>query len=105
MESFKDYTYREILFSIIQYQQEIIKRYEEYIEQTIHSKISKEEKEKFDMRSMRKINIQRITIPKVDFMMMCEPVVAREWDYIKATHPICSIDAIKHYLMEVEGKC
>lgn len=102
MLDFKNYTYRELLYSIIQYQQEIIKRYEEYIEKNIFAKISKAEKEEFDIRSMRPINVKRITIPQTDFMMLCDPRVAREWDFIKAEHPVCSIDAIKHYLEEIE---
>lgn len=102
MIDFKNYTYRELLYSIIHYQQEIIKRYEEYIENNICTQISKTEKEEFDMRSMRPIHVKRITIPQTDFMMLCDPIVAREWDFIKAEHPICSIDAIKYYMEEIE---
>lgn len=102
MLDFKNYSYIEILYSIIKYQQEVINRYEEYIEKNICSQIDKTEKEEFDMRSMRPINVKRITIPKVDFMMLCDPSVAREWDFIKAEHPICSIDAIKYYMEEIE---
>ncbi len=102
MLDFKNYTYREILYSIIQYQQEIIKRYEEYIEKNMYAQISKIEKEDFDLRSQRLINIKRITIPQTDFMMLCDPRIAREWDIIKAEHPICSIDAIKHYLEDID---
>jgi hypothetical protein len=99
---YKNYCYRECLYSIIQYQQEIIKRYEEYIEKNIFAQISKTEKEEFDIRSMRPINVKRITIPQTDFMMLCDPRIAREWDIIKAEHPICSIDAIKYYMEEIE---
>ncbi len=101
MIDFKNYTYRELLYSIIQYQQEIIKRYEEYIEKNICAQISKTEKEEFDMRSLRPLNVKRITIPQADFMMLCDPRIAREWEFIKAEHPICSIDAIKHYLEDI----
>ena len=103
MLDFKNYSYRELLYSVIQYQQEIIKKYQEYIENNIHSKISEYSKEDFDVRAMEHIHCKRITIPQTDIMMFCDPRVAREYEIIKAEHPICSIDAIKYYMEEIEN--
>ena len=104
MIDFKNYTYRELLYSIIHYQQEIIKRYEEYIENNICAQISKTEKEEFDMRSMRPINVKRIKIPQTDFMMLCDPIVAREWDFIKAEFPVFPLHLIEQFVEEKLNK-
>lgn len=103
MLDFKNYSYRELLYSVIQYQQEIIKKYQEYIENNIHSKISEYNKEDFDARATERIHCKRITIPQVDLMFRCDASVIREYEIIKAEHPICSIGAIKYYMEEIEN--
>jgi hypothetical protein len=102
MIDFKNYTYREILYSIIQYQQEVIKKYQEYIETNIHNQITERDQEYFDVPSCETIHCKRITIPQADLMFKCDASIIREYEMIKAEHPICSIDAIKHYLEEIE---
>ena len=101
---YKNYTYRDCLYTIIQHQQELIKRYEEYIEHNICAKISKREKEEFDIRSQRPINIKRITIPQADFMMMCDPIIAREYDIIKAEFPVFPLHLIEQFVEEKLNK-
>jgi hypothetical protein len=102
MLDFKNYTYIERLYSIIQYQQEVIKRYQEYIETNIHNQITEQDQEQFDLHSFETIHCKRITIPQADIMFKCDASIIREYEMIKAEHPTCSIDAIKYYMEEIE---
>lgn len=101
---YKNYDYRECLYSIIQYQQEIIKRYEEYIENNIHQPIKKCVREDFDIRAMERVYSQRITIPQTDIMMICDPRVVREFDVIKSEYPVFPLHLIKQYVEEKLSK-
>ena len=101
---YKNYDYRECLYSIIQYQQEIIKRYEEYIENNIHQLIKKCVREDFDIRAMERVYSQRITIPQTDIMMICDPRVVREFDVIKSEYPVFPLHLIKQYVEEKLSK-
>lgn len=97
---YKTYDYRECLYSIIQYQQDIIRQYEEYIEKNIHQPIKKYTREDFDNKSLERIYLQRITIPQADIITSCEPRVIREFDIIKSEFPIFSLHLIRQYIEE-----
>ena len=95
---YKSYTYRDCLYTIIKYQQELIKRYEEYIENNIHRPIQKYSKEDFDVAANEYIHLQRITIPQADIVMKCDYQIVREYDIIKAEFPIFPIELIEQFV-------
>lgn len=95
---YKSYTYRDCLYTIINHQQELIERYEEYIENNIHRPIQKYSKEDFDRAANEYIRLQRITIPQADIVMRCDYQVAREYDMIKAEFPIFPLELIKQFV-------
>lgn len=97
---YKSYTYKDCLYTIIKYQQEIIKRYEEYIEKNIHQSIKKKTKEDFDVEALTRLEWQHITIPQVDLMMVCDSSVMREYDLIKAEFPLFPLYLIQQYVEE-----
>ena len=97
---YKSYSYLEDLYSIIQYQQDIIKRYEEYIETNIHKKIEKCDKEDFSPRSNEILHYKRITIPQTDIAMICSPYIASEWQEIKDSSPLLPVSAVRYFITE-----
>lgn len=101
---YKSYTYKDCLYTIINYQQEIIKRYEEYIEKNIHQSIKKVTKEDFDVEALTRLEWQRITIPQVDLMMVCDPSVMREYDLIKSEFPLFPLHLIEQFVEEKLSK-
>ena len=101
---YKNYTYRDCLYTIIQYQQELIKRYEEYIETNICRPIQKYSKEDFDVAVKEYIHLQRITIPQADIVMKCDYQIAREYDIIKAEFPVFPLHLIEQFVEEKLSK-
>ena len=101
---YKHYSYLEDLYAIIQHQQDIIAKYEEYIETNIHQKIKKVAKEDFDVRALGRVYCQRITIPQTDIMMACDPKVIAEWEEIKLRYPHYPLPDIKRFIMEKSCK-
>jgi hypothetical protein len=97
---YKNYSYLEDLYSIIQYQQDIIKRYEDYIETNIHQKIETREREEFSPHSNEVIHYKRITIPQADIAMVYSPHIAREWQEIKDMSPLLPCSAVRRLIME-----
>ena len=77
-----------MFLELCKYQQDIIKQYEEYIEKHIHAKILEEECSHKSMLSCDKVVAKRITIPETTFMMLCEPRVIHEWNWLKAQTPL-----------------
>jgi hypothetical protein len=97
---YKNYSYLEDLYSIIQYQQDIIKRYEDYIETNIHQKIESCEKEDFSPHSNEILHYKHITIPRVDIAMVYSSHIAREWQEIKDMSPLLPCSAVRRLIME-----
>lgn len=77
---------------LCKYQQDIIKQYEEYIEKHIHAKILEEDCSRKSTFDLVEVVAKRITIPETTFMMLCEPWVIKEWDWLKAQTPLISPD-------------
>lgn len=97
---YQNYNYRDCLYSIIQCQQSLIKRYEEYIENNICKPIKKYSKEDFDIAADEFVQYQHITIPQADIMMKCDYRIAREFDIIKAEFPVFPLHLIEQYVNE-----
>lgn len=97
---YKSYSYRDCLYSIIQYQQELIKRYEEYIENNICQRIKKYSKEDLDIAANEFVQCQHITIPQADIMMKCDYRITMEYDIIKAEFPIFPLHLIEQFVEE-----
>lgn len=77
---------------LCKYQQEIIKQYEEYIEKHIHAEILKEDCAHKSLLDLDKVVAKRITIPETNIVMLCEPWVIQEWNWLKAQTPLISPD-------------
>ena len=101
---YKNYTYRDCLYTIIQYQQELIKRYEEYIENSICKPIEKRTQEGFSPYPLDRVQCQRITIPQVDIMMRCDSWLIHEFNAIKAEFPVFPLHLIEQFVEEKLNK-
>ena len=97
-------SYRDCLYTIIKHQQELIKRYEEYIETNICRPIEKYSKKDFDVAANEHICLQRITIPQADIIMKCDYRIAREFDIIKAEFPVFPLHLIEQFVEEKLNK-
>ena len=97
---YKAYNYRDCLYTIIQYQQELIKRYEEYIENSICRPIEKCTHESFGADPFDRVQCQRITIPQADIMMKGDPRLIHEFNAIKAEFPVFPFHLIEQFVNE-----
>ncbi len=75
---------------LCKYQQDIIKQYEEYIEKHIVAKILEEDCSRKSALDLDRVVAKRITIPETNIMMLCEPWVIQEWNWLKAQTPLIS---------------
>ena len=64
----------------------------EYIEKHIHAKILEEDCSHKSAFDLDKVVAKRITIPETTLMLLCEPWVAQEWNWLKAQTPLISPD-------------
>ena len=77
---------------LCKYQQDIIKHYEEYIEKYIHTAIKEEDCSRKSLFEINELVAKRITIPETTFMLLCEPWVLEEWNWLKTQTPLISPD-------------
>ena len=75
------------LLEICSYQQELLKKYEEYIEQQITSKILEEDCDR-PWDPMGRATFKRITIPQSTFMLRCDPSTLKAWEWLKFQRPV-----------------
>lgn len=71
------------LLDICNHQQEILNKYEEFIEQNIINKILKED---FDGTTWDRLgwgSFKRITIPQSTFMLRCDPSTLKAWKLLQ----------------------
>jgi hypothetical protein len=77
---------------LCKYQQDIIKQYQEYIEKHIHAKILEEDCSRKSALDLDKLVAKRITIPETNLVLLCEPWVIQEWNWLKTQTPLISPD-------------
>ena len=85
---------------LCKYQQDIIKRYKEYIESYIHQPIKEDTASSFDPFDCRTLVVRHFTIPEAHLVANCSAACASEWDYLKTTTPLVSPD----YFIEMAYK-
>ena len=76
------------LLEICSYQQELLKKYEEYVEQQITSKILEEDFDSDWHNPMGRATFKRITIPQSTFMLRCDPSTLKAWEWLKFQRPV-----------------
>ena len=79
------------LLDVCNYQQELLKKYEEYIEQNIANKILEEDYDN-PLDPMGRANFKRITIPQSTFMLRCDPSTLKAWEWLKYQRPVFEPD-------------
>ena len=79
------------LLEICSYQQELLTKYEEYIEQNITSKILEEDYDN-PWDPMGQANFKRITIPQSTFMLRCDPSTLKAWKLLQYERPVFEED-------------
>lgn len=75
------------LLELCSYQQEILQKYEEYIEQQIISKILEEDFDSDWHNPMGQGCFKRITIPQSTLMIKCDPSTLKAWEWLKFQRP------------------
>lgn len=85
---------------LCKYQQDIIERYEEFIEQFL--KVTLTEKVDFhqDPLTLQEVVFREVTIPQTRMIAHCSPACRFEWEYLKSTSPRVSPD----YFIEMTYK-
>ena len=76
------------LLEICSYQQEILEKYAEYIEQQITGKILEETFDSDWHNPMGSACFKRITIPQSTFMLRCDPSTLKAWEWLKFQRPV-----------------
>ena len=92
----------EYLLSIVKYQQTVIDRYKEYIENMIHKEIIESIPDNFSFDTTP-ISIKRIQIPETTFAIRCDPLVLREWEWLRMDTPIMAYDKIAFIAQEIKN--
>ena len=75
------------LLDVCNYQQELLKKYEEYIEQNIVSKILEEDIDDDRWNPNALGTFKRITIPQSTFMLRCDKTTLKTWEWLKYQRP------------------
>ena len=76
------------LWELCKYQQGIIDKYKEYIENKIHQKIQEEIIRQPDIDARQVTFCKHITIPETHMVARCDPWVHRNWEILQAEHPL-----------------
>ena len=76
------------LLEICSYQQELLTKYEEFIENQIVSKIKEEDFNGDRWRPDSWASFKRITIPETSFMLRCDPSTLKAWEWLKFQKPV-----------------
>ncbi len=75
------------LLEICNYQQHIMEKYKEFIEQNIVNKILEVDyDEPWD--PMGRANFKRVTIPQSTFMLRCDPSTLKAWKWLQYERPV-----------------
>ena len=75
------------LLETCNYQQEVLRMYEEFIENQIISKIKEEDFDGDRWRPDSWASFKRITIPETSFMLRCDPATLKAWEWLKYQRP------------------
>ena len=75
------------LLEICNYQQAILDKYEEFIEQNIVNKILEEDFDGDTWNPMGRACFKRITITQSTFMLRCDPSTLKAWEWLKSQRP------------------
>jgi hypothetical protein len=79
------------LLEICNYQQHIMEKYKEFIEQNIVNKILETD---FDdsWTPIGRASFKRITIPQSTFMLQCDPSTLKAWKWLQYERPVFDRD-------------
>ncbi len=76
------------LLEICNYQQHILDKYKEFIEQNIANKILEEDFEGDRWRPDSWASFKRVTIPETTFMLRCDPITLKNWKWLQYERPV-----------------
>ena len=76
------------LLEICNYQQAILDKYTEFIEQNIANKILEEDFDNDWHNPMGRASFKRITIPQSTFMLRCDPITLKNWKWLQYARPV-----------------
>lgn len=85
---------------LCKYQQDIIDKYEEFIEKLLHMTIEENVKVEKDPFALQTFVVRHVTIPETRLIAKCSPACRCEWEYLKAYTPRVSPD----YFIEMAYK-
>lgn len=83
------------LLEICNYQQAILDKYTEFIEQNIVNKILEEDFDNDWHNPMGHASFKRITIPQSTFMLRCDPITLKNWKWLQYERPVFDTE---HYI-------
>jgi hypothetical protein len=79
------------LLEICNYQQHIMEKYKEFIEQNIVNKILEEDYDE-PWNPIGRASFKRITIPQSTFMLRCDPSTLKAWKWLQYERPVFDPD-------------
>lgn len=91
------------LLEICNYQQHIMEKYKEFIEQNIVNKILETD---FDdsWTPIGRASFKRITIPQSTFMLQCDPSTLKAWKWLQYERPVFDRDSYIKAAFVEEGE-
>ena len=91
------------LLEICNYQQHIMEKYKEFIEQNIVNKILETD---FDdsWTPIGRASFKRITIPQSTFMLQCDPSTLKAWKWLQYERPVFDPDYYVRAAFVEEGE-
>ena len=94
--------HEEYLLSIVKYQQEIIDKYKEYIEEMIHKEIIESVRDIDIFDPTNRLSLKQISIPESTFIVRCDPLTLRKWEWLKMETPIMDYNKIVFMAQEIK---
>jgi len=94
--------HEEYLLSIVKYQQEIIDKYKEYIEEMIHKEIIESVRDIDVFDPTNRLSLKQISIPESTFAVRCDPWTLRKWEWLKMETPIMNYNKIALIAQEIK---
>jgi hypothetical protein len=76
------------LLEICNYQQAILDKYKEFIEQNIVNHILEEDFDGDTWNPMGRASFKRVTIPQSTFMLRCDPLTLKNWKWLQYERPV-----------------
>ena len=91
--------YEEYLLQVIKYQQSILDKYKDYIENMIHKEIIEDIPSSLILDTP--VSLKFITIPEVKLAIKCDPYVLKQWEWLKMETPIIDYNKITTIVEEM----